>query len=354
MNRCLFLLVFHLLFFNAFGKGKIIHHAIDVNAEVSVYIPEGYDTAHTYQTLYFNDGETIFAPGYGWELNTKLDKLIDKKIIEPVIVIAIDSKGSRLSWYNPYHDDWIKQNWGNYLPQAKEYTLLISETIIPFIEKNYAVKKEAEARAIVGYSLGGLHATWAGLNYASAFGFSIALSPSYWVTDNAILEDIKNRQEGSRFWFDLGTAEWQYYIPVYKKLQQAGYKPGVDCFYLEVKDAAHIAADWVKRIDYPLIAFAGINKDASPKEMEVFFEHIPSISIPGKIYRRVNAVITLKNGVKYSLSNTATFSLLKGDITLHDDGTIIAGTKNKAEVEVSYGNFKKRISFSIDDLSKKP
>ena len=348
MYHCLFLFLFHLLFFHASGKGKIIHHVIDDNAEVSVYIPDGYDTTNTYQTLYFNDGETIFAPGYGWELNTKLDKLIEKKIIEPVIIVAIDSKGSRLGWYNPYHDDWIKKNWGYYTPQANEYSLLIIETIIPFIEKHYAVKKEAAARAIVGYSLGGLHATWAGLTYADVFGFSIALSPSYWVKDNAILEDIKTKQEGSCFWFDLGTAEWQYYIPVYKKLQQAGYKAGVDCFYFEVKDAAHIAADWIKRIDYPLIAFAGINKDFSPKEMDVLFECIPSVSVPGKIYRRVNAVITLKNGIKYSLSDTACYKLLKGDITLHDDGTIIAGTKSGVEVEVSYERFKKRISFSID------
>src|SRR5687768_1755725 len=214
MYRYLFYFFFQLLVLNAFGKGKISQHIISANAEVNVYIPDGYDTTHTYPAIYFNDGETIFAPGYGWTLNNKLDQLISDKIIEPVIVVAIDSKSSRLSWYNPYNDDWIKQNWGFYTPQANEYMLLINETIIPFIEKNYSVKKQASARAIIGYSLGGLHATWAGLTHGSVFGFSAALSPSYWVADNAILNDIKTRQDESRFWFDLGTAEWQYYIPV--------------------------------------------------------------------------------------------------------------------------------------------
>jgi len=352
MHRYFFFFLFQLSLLSAFSKGKIIHHIITDRAEVNVYIPHGYDTTHTYQTIYFNDGETIFAPGYGWELHNKLDKLIDGKIIEPVIVVAIDSKGSRLSWYNPYSDDWIKQNWGSYIPQTNEYTLLISEIIIPFIEKSYAVKKQASARAIVGYSLGGLHATWAGLTHASVFGFSAALSPSYWVADNAILDDIKTKQDESRFWFDLGTAEWQYYIPVYKKLQQTGYKAGFDCFYYEVKDAEHIAADWIKRIDYPLIVFAGVNKDLTPEKMDVLFECIPSLSVAGKIYRRVNAVITLKNGIKYSLSNTASYKLLKGDIKLHEDGTIIAGSKTKAEIEVNYKEFKKRIYFTIDDCGK--
>ncbi len=352
MYRISLYFLFQLLLLNAFGKGKIIRHIISDDAEVSVYIPGSYDTMHTYPTIYFNDGETIFTPGYRWMLNNKLDELIDEKIIEPVILVGIDSKNNRLSRYNPYNDNWIRQNWGSYTPGEKEYTSLISEMIIPFIEKKYSVKKQASARAIMGYSLGGLHATWAGLTHAYVFGFSAGLSPSYWVADNAILNDINTGQDGSRFWLDLGTAEWQYYIPVYKKLQQTGYKAGFDCFYYEVKDAGHIATDWIKRINYPLIAFAGINKDFSPKRMEVEFECIPSLSVAGKVYRRVNAVITLENGIKYSLSNTASYTLLKGDIKLHDDGTIIAGTKTKAEVEVKYGELKKRISFVINDCGK--
>jgi enterochelin esterase-like enzyme len=352
MYRFFLYFLCQLLLLKALGKGKVIQHIISADAEVTVYIPAGYDTIHTYPTIYFNDGETIFAPGYGWMLNNKLDELIDKKIIEPVIIVAIDSKSNRLSWYNPYDDDWIKKNWGSYTPQAKEYTWLISEIIIPFIEKKYSVKKQASARGIIGYSMGGLHATWAGLTHASVFGFSAALSPSYWVADNAILNEINTRQQGGRFWFDLGTAEWQYYIPVYKKLQQAGYKAGIDCFYYEVKDAGHNATDWIQRIHYPLIAFAGINKGLSPQKMEVEFECIPSLAVAGKIFRRVNAVITLENGIKYSLSNTASYTLLEGDIKLHDDGTIIAGTKTKAEIEVTYGMFNKRISFVIDDCSK--
>ena len=86
--------------------------------------------------------------------------------------------------------------------------------------------------------------------------------------------------------------------------------------------------------------------------MELVFECIPSLSVPGKIYRRVNALIQLANGIKYTLSNTANYTLMKGDIKLGDDGTITAGTESKAEVEVSYADFKKRISFTIDDCGK--
>ncbi len=351
--RYCFYFSFQLLVLNASAKGRIVHHAISDKAEISIYLPDSYGSNKPYQTIYFNDGETIFSAGYGWELEKKLDRLIGDKIIEPVIVVAIHSKGNRLSLYNPYHDYWIKQNWGFYTPQAIAYTELISETIIPFVEKNYSVKKEVSSRAIFGYSLGGLHATWAGLVKANVFGFSAGLSPSYWVADKAIMNEIISQPGESRFWFDLGTAEWEYYIPFYKKLQQAGLKAGTDCFYYEMKDGGHTAADWIKRIEYPLIAFAGINKDNRPVTMELVFECIPSLSVPGKVYRRVNALVHLANGIRYTLSNTARYSLLKGDIKLGDDGTITAGTESKAEVEVSYADFRKRISFTIDDCGKK-
>lgn len=352
MYRYFFYVFVQLLLLNASAKSKIIHHVISEMAEVSVYLPNGYDSNKTYQTIYFNDGETIFEAGYGWELDKKLDWLIDNNILEPVLVAGVHSQGKRLSWYNPYQDDWIKHNWGFYTPQAATYTDLISEIIIPFIEKNYTVKKEASSRAIFGYSLGGLHATWAGLARANVFGFSAGLSPSYWVADKAIMKEMISKPKDSRFWFDLGTAEWDYYIPFYKKLQEAGIKAGTDCFYYEIKDGRHTASDWIKRIDYPLIAFAGINKDNKPVKMDLVFECIPSISVPGKIYRRVNAMVQLANGIKYTLSNTANYSLLKGDIELWDDGTINAGSESKAEVEVSYEGFRKRISFAIDDCKK--
>ena len=87
-------------------------------------------------------------------------------------------------------------------------------------------------------------------------------------------------------------------------------------------------------------------------KLELVFECIPSLSVPGKVYHRVNAVMQLANGIKYTLSNTANYSLLKGDIKLWDDGTITAGAESRAEIEVSYADFKKRIAFTIDDCRK--
>ncbi len=350
--KIFFILCFTLpILAHAFPKGKIVRHLIKPDLEVEVYLPANYEANRSYKTIYCNDGETIFNENHEWKLHTKLDKWIWEKKIEPIILVAIHVYSNRNNWYIPYQDEWVQKNWGNYTPQAQNYTEMLIKDLIPFIEKTYSVTQE---RAILGYSLGGLQATWAGLKYPEVFSFSVAFSPSFWLADYALFKEnvLKKNETASKnkFWFDIGTAEWDYYVPFYQKLQEKGYEAGKDCFYYEVKDGTHTAEDWLKRIEYPLIIFAGTNRDFTPKKMQIAAFCIPSASGSGKIYRRVSASVSLANGVKYTLSNTAQYKLLKGDIKLLPDGTITAlGTEKKAEVEIQFRNFRQIIAFQVEN-----
>ena len=84
MNRYLYTIAFLLPMLNTSAKSSIIQHSITDNAEVIVYIPDQYDATKTYKSVYFNDGETLFDPLYGWSLNKELDQLIASKAIEPI------------------------------------------------------------------------------------------------------------------------------------------------------------------------------------------------------------------------------------------------------------------------------
>jgi enterochelin esterase-like enzyme len=335
-----FLILFFYFFDNCLSaQGTVIHKLVSNRFTVDIYLPAGYNLHNTYKTIYFNDGEQLFESRLGMRLDLLLDSLISKKITEPVIAVAINSKGNRLSLYTPYTDDWINQNWGNYVPGSVEYTQGIKNELVPFMEKEYAVDKRSTGRAMAGFSLGGLHATWAGIKYPELFGFSIAMSPSYWVANQALFKEPITKTTGNRFWFDMGTGEWDYYVSFYKQLQEAGYQAGLDCFYYEVKNELHNIDAWARRIQFPLIAFAGTDTSLAPLKMEVLAECIPSVQKMGTTYRRLNAIVTLKNGIRYSLSNTADYKLIKGDIELYDDGTIIAGDEKKAEIAVTYRDF---------------
>ena len=129
--------------------------------QLSIYLPPGYDTVKGCKVLYFNDGQTVFGE-YGLNADAMADELISKKLIDPIIIIGIHSDANRTSNYLPYPDEGAKQNFGNYQPNADNYTKQITRQIIPYIEKHYKTK---QYNGIAGYSFGGLHATWTALNY---------------------------------------------------------------------------------------------------------------------------------------------------------------------------------------------
>lgn len=305
-----------------------------------VLLPPNYDTSETYPVLLLNDGENVFGSNF-WNLDGLITTMIEENKIEPIITVAIHTNGNRNNWYLPYSDPWVTQNWGPYTPKAEEYTTLIFKGLIPYLAKEYSI--EANNIGIMGYSLGGLISTWMGLKYPEKIKYSASLSGSFWVADYKIFEEVrKEYAEDQMFWFDIGTSEWNYYVPLYKNLQGASVNPGERSFYYEVPNGAHIPSDWKKRIHFPLILFFGTT-EIVPYSMDVVLECIPSKADPRKKYRRMNPVITLTNDVKYSLAHTATYSMLTGDVQIGSEGSFINDPEVESKILVSFKGFSEQV-----------
>ena len=144
---------------NSGSANKQVTHISIGGYKLDVFIPENYDESKKYPVIYFNDGQSLFQAG-SWELDDKLNDLVANDIIEEVIVVGIYSDGNRTDNYTPYEDSWITQNWNMTKPNAANYTQAIIDIIIPYIESNYSAIQDKTSRAFMGYSLGGLQATW--------------------------------------------------------------------------------------------------------------------------------------------------------------------------------------------------
>ena len=119
----------------------------------------------------------------------------------------------------------------------------------------------------------------------------------------------------------MGTAEWNYYVPLQSKLLSEGYAYGEDVFYYEVPGGTHEVSAWKARVQYPLIAFFGKDEDFTPQKMEIHTEVIPSQSRVGLFFLRINPIVTTQNGIKYSLAEAAVYSLENADAgTILKDG----------------------------------
>ncbi|NOT74652.1 MAG: esterase family protein [Cyclobacteriaceae bacterium] len=345
MRKLLFVLLSILCFkVHAQQNHKIEEKSIG-GYKVSIYLPPNYDPSRKYKTLYFNDGQTVFGSS-GLNVDASADELINKKLIEPLIIVGIHSDYNRTSHYVPYNDPSMIQDFGNYQPQAKEYSEDIIKKIIPFIEKRYST---SSGRGIAGYSFGGLHSTWIALNYPEYFSFSGSLSPSYWVQDFKIFEEGKKAKDTQTYYFDIGTGEWNYYVPMLLHTKLPILK---SIFYYEIFGSHHQISDWRgDRIKNILLLFSG-NTDLTKYMWDIQLEIIKSEST-GKFYPRINPTIRYSNGLQCSISYAATFKLLNTeDGVVNKDGSFRFTNPKDLTVKITYDGQEKSITVNYNEVEK--
>lgn len=172
-------------------------------------------------TLYLDDGQDAEAVG----LVETLDALTRDGTIRPPVIVAIDAPADRMGAYG-FSDRSAGQSvvaptrYGDVGRRAQAYSEWLVHTLVPFVESRYAVRPSPEARAILGWSLGGAHAFNVGWQYPEVFARVGAFSPSFWLAtergDALAVQRTRIAQRmvdgtpprnGARFFFAVGTAE---------------------------------------------------------------------------------------------------------------------------------------------------
>jgi len=350
-NICTWIIMLSSVLTLAKSGGKIVQREVS-GYQVSIYIPAEYSSTKKYKVIYVNDGQWLFKQPESLQLDIKLDSLIAINAIEPVIVVGIHSNRSRTETYVPYKIE------GNpyFVSKATSYANTLTKKIIPFIDMQYSTINNRKGRAVFGFSFGGLNATWLAIHYSDSFSFSAGFSPSFWVNDYQIIKEVHQLKDKTTFWFDIGTNEWNYYVPFIDVAMQQGGIYGTSIFYYEVPNGEHTIQHWKRRLSYPILVFAGKQK-ATIKDWDIEVEVIKSKSRKGVFYQRINPIVTLSNGVKYSLADQASYTLKnKNDGKLAADGRFVFNGQNDLSIIVSYKDFKKEVSVKyqrVQALKKK-
>jgi enterochelin esterase-like enzyme len=150
-----------------------------------VYVPPGYDSAanrdHRYPVIYLLHG----YPGASvdWvragDMQPILDKLIQDKLIEPMIAVAPDASGG---WV---HDsEMVNQVNG---PQLETY---LTKTVPQTIDAKYRTIADRSGRAIGGVSSGGYGALNLALRNQDVFSVSVPMMP--YGDPGAVLDSLFN------------------------------------------------------------------------------------------------------------------------------------------------------------------
>lgn len=89
---------------------------------------------------------------------------------------------------------------------AEEYLAYLTGEAVPFLEARLPLLEDAGHRAIMGYSLGGLFALWAGY-CCQEFGGIASLSGSLWYEGWMEFAKIHSPAPGTRVYLSLGKSE---------------------------------------------------------------------------------------------------------------------------------------------------
>jgi hypothetical protein len=173
------------------------------------------------------------------------------------------------------------------------------------------------------------------------------------VSDYRIFSDIAAMpKKDVKIYHDRGTLEWDYDLPLSDVLVQKGYVYGVDDVYYEVKNAGHNVIDWIARIHYPLILFKGPESKAIVG-FQTALEVIKSVTVEGKYFQRLNPVVTLDNGMRYSAAQFASYQLLNpADGEVRRDGSFEFTSTNNLTVKISYQGITDSVVVNYDEVQR--
>jgi len=236
--------------------------------DVLVYLPRGYwrFSRRRYPVLYLQDGQNVFDAatsfaGVEWGVDETAERLIQKKLIEPPIIVAIANMGEeRIHEYAPTRAvvDVKARRKKRSKGLARQYGHFLMDELKPYIDRKYRTRQDPEFTGLGGSSLGGLVTLAIGILYPHVFNRLIVMSPSIWWDDFAIyrLVDTIEQKPPLKIWLDTGTAEpgWEQARELRDRLIEKGWKLFDDLQYLEAERADHSEAAWAARVE-PALRF---------------------------------------------------------------------------------------------------
>jgi len=217
---------------SAFGTTRRMH----------VYTPPGYDkSGESYPVLYLVHGangsdaqwSTIGRAGF------ILDNLLAAGRAKPMIVVMPDAHvpGAPTDRLPLSADD-------------DKFAGDFQRAIVPYVEKELRVRKDARFRAIAGLSMGGAQTLLIVLNQPRAFGYVGLFSAGWWPDDlatverrhRAVLDDATALAQMKLVWIGVGTDDRPAF-PNTQELRSMLRRHGIEHTYRET-DGDHTWINW--------------------------------------------------------------------------------------------------------------
>jgi hypothetical protein len=158
---------------------------------IDVWLPPGYSTSKKYKVIYMHEGQMLFDTTNTWNhqewgVDETLGDLIEKRIVNECIVVAIPSFKTlkftecfpeKIFKYIPTEiQESMLMKQLNGKVQGDNYLKFIVFELKPFIDSNFSTYTGVENTFMMGASIGGLISLYALCEYPNIFGGVACLS----------------------------------------------------------------------------------------------------------------------------------------------------------------------------------
>jgi len=239
----------------------------DLTVTYEVLLPPSYreQDARRYPVVYALDGQSLWStstdPFGVWHLDTELDRLYELDAVEEVIVVGIHTSVDRTTRLSPVPD---AQHGGGGAGQMLD---LMVERLKPLVDGTYRTRPGRADTAVLGSSMGGLFAFFAGWTQPDIFGKVACLSSSFWWASRHAVRQVQHGRcprPRPHIYIDSGASlhpaetdpnlrdGFHHTRSMYRALSEHGFVPGRDLHWLVYTNASHDAASSRARIAVPL------------------------------------------------------------------------------------------------------
>ena len=242
---------------------KMFSPQLNRTVRIWVYLPPDYNnnTKKRYPVLYMLDGQNLFdeATSFAgeWHVDETLQELYNRSGFS-IIVVGIDNGGGRrIDEYAPWRNERYGRGGG-----GNETLRFIVETLKPYIDALYRTR--SDETGIMGSSLGGLLAIYAGFGYPDIFRYVGAMSSAFWFNPQ-IYDFVRNAKGGpEKIYIYWGTSEGsnpQEIVETNGKmvelLKEKGYTEGKNLMVVTEPGGEHSEYYWAKHFSEAVTWFFG-------------------------------------------------------------------------------------------------
>ena len=178
---------------------------LDNDRDVSVWLPPSYaKSTARYPVLYMHDGQNLFDAEHSYSGEWQVDETMMQLATEgyEAIIVGVPNIGAqRFSEYNPY-PGWNRRG------QGSAYIDFLTQTIKPWIDREFRTQPSSSSTGIAGSSMGGLISLYGFLMRPAVFGLCGSFSPVFWLGTEKLHRAIQARTlQTERVYLDVGTNE---------------------------------------------------------------------------------------------------------------------------------------------------